>query len=105
MKRKKVYICAPYSGTLDEMIRNEHLAKNRCRAIYEAGYDPIAPQLYYPRFLDDSNPAERRDGLEAAKEWLRLCDEIWVYGDRITLGMSGEIKLAEQLGIPRRNIK
>ena len=35
---------------------------------------------------------------------LKLCDELWLCGDRISPGMAGEKELAERLGIPVRSV-
>ncbi len=104
MKRRIVYVCAPYGGTIDDQIRNTTATIRRCRLLYEQGCNPIAPQIYYPRFLDDNDPAERRDGLDAAKDWLKHCDVVYVYGDRITPGMCSEIEMAKKLGIPIKHV-
>ena len=100
MTRKKIYVCAPYRGTLEEMLHNRKLTIDRCAALYEQGYHPIAPQLYYPAFLDENNPQDRQFGLDAGLVWLAQCDAIFVYGSRITSGMRREIDYALDHGIP-----
>ena len=100
MKRKKIYVCAPYSGTLGDMLYNRKLTIERCRALYEQGCHPIAPQLFYPSFLDEFDPEQRQFGLDAGLEWLALCDEIYVYGSRTTAGMLREIDYALDHSIP-----
>lgn len=105
LKRKTVYVCAPFGGTIDDQIRNTTLTIRRCRQLYDQGCNPIAPQIYYPRFLDDNDPAERRDGLDAALDWLKHCDVVYVYGDRITPGMKAEIELAQKRGIPVKQVQ
>ena len=35
---------------------------------------------------------------------MKGCDEIWVFGDKITSGMSNEIEIAKFLNIPRWNV-
>ena len=100
MKRKKIYVCAPYSGTLEEMLRNRKLTIDRCYALYAQGYHPIAPQLFYPSFLDEYDPKQRQFGLDAGLEWLAMCDVIFVYGSRITDGMRREIDYALDNEIP-----
>ena len=105
MRRSIVYVCAPYRGTLDEMLRNRKLTIDRCRALYELGCHPIAPQLYYPTFLDEDNPQDRQFGLDAGLGWLLcMCDEVYVFGDRITEGMQREIDIATEHNIPIRMI-
>ena len=104
MSRKKIYVCAPYSGTLEEMLHNHKLTIDRCRALYELGCHPIAPQLHYPAFLDENDPEQRQFRLDAGLEWLSMCDEIFVYGSRTTAGMSREIDYALDHGIPARYV-
>ena len=82
------------------MIRNRELTIDRCRALYAQGFHPIAPQLYYPSFLDEFDDENRKFGLCAGLEWLAICDEMHVYGKKITNGMRGEIDYALENGIP-----
>jgi len=68
------------------------------------GVLPIAPHIYFTQFLDDSYPAERELGIRAGLELLRECDEVFVFGDRITAGMDREINVARSLGIAIRYV-
>lgn len=61
---------------------------------------PIAPHIYFTQFLDDDDPQERRLGLDMGLELLKLCSELWVFGNRLSEGMKGEIENAKRLGIP-----
>ena len=61
---------------------------------------PIAPHIYCPRFLLDTELTERRRGMAIGMELLEMCDEVRVYGDRISEGMQAEISRAKELGIP-----
>ena len=54
--------------------------------------------------LDDSDPEERQLGIDLGNRMLRLCDELWLCGDRISPGMAGEKEMAERLGIPVRSV-
>lgn len=36
------------------------------------------------------------------KEFLKICKEVWVFGERVSAGMADEIELANMLGIPIR---
>ena len=105
MKRKKIYVCAPFSGTPEQMKQNTIKTCSICRNLYEQGVEPVAPQLYYPRFLREEDQKERRDGLDAGLEWLEQCDEIWVFGDRVTEGMRAEVRFAEAHNIPIQFVK
>ena len=66
------------------------------------GVIPVAPHLLYPQFLEDSDPAERNLGLRAGLELLSRCEEMWVFGEEISPGMSREIQFAQERGIPIR---
>ena len=96
-----IYIASPYSG---DVVQNIGFAKQACQYCIEQGHTPLAPHLLYTQMLDDSNPAERETGLELGRHILERCDEMWVCGDRISLGMRAEIAEASRLGIPIRQI-
>lgn len=101
MKRKKIYICAPWRGeTETERLQNKAKTVGYWHDLYHIGYHPIAPQLLYGWLLNDNDPQERRDGLDAGLEELKRCDALWVFGERITEGMRGEINAAISAGIP-----
>jgi len=93
---KRVYICSPLRGDIEENILK---ACEYCREAYNAGLVSIAPHIYFTQFLDDDVPAERDFGLRAGLEALRLCDELWVYGEP-SEGMRAEIAKAESMGMP-----
>jgi len=94
-----VYICSPYTGDTE---RNTERAQGHARFAFSQGYYPCAPHLYFPQFLDDNDPVQRNLGLSYALEWLAKCEEIWVFGDKISEGMKGEIAEAQRLGIPAK---
>lgn len=96
-----VYVASPLSGEVEQ---NLQFARQACRYAIAQGAIPFAPHLLYTQMLDDSNPEERQLGIEMGNQMLRLCDELWLCGDRISPGMAGERKLAESLGIPVRSI-
>lgn len=98
---KTFYICSPYSGDKEEIIRNETYAKELTREILLQGNCAVTPHLYMTDCLDDFEETERRIGLRAAQHLLYKCDLVVVgakYG--ISKGMSEEVKLAKKLGIP-----
>lgn len=96
---KRVYICSPLGGTV---IRNMKRAEIYCRFAFESGYVPIAPHIYFPRFLDESNKDERAAGRRYGLEMMWQARQLWVFGENITDGMRAEIELARQLKIPIR---
>lgn len=104
--RKKVYICSPFRPisadpvlAANELIDNLKLAKDACTFATLRGCEPIAPHLYYPQFLNDSDDYERALGMELGIKALCSCDELWIISPRISSGMSTEIKTAKRLGI------
>ena len=58
---------------------------------------PVASHLLYPQILNDNDPNERGLGLLFGLALLRMCDEVWVFGNRITAGMREEIDKAERM--------
>jgi len=75
-------------------------ARQYCKFAVSRGRIPIAPHLYFPQFLSETN--ERGRVMSMNLELLRLCGEVWVFGERITEGMAAEIAHAERL---RKNIR
>lgn len=68
----------------------------------DSGYIPLAPHLYFPQFMDDGNRAERDLALFMDIVLLSRCDQLWVFGERISKGMSMEIEKAKRKGQPIR---
>ena len=91
-KPAKVYICSPFAGDTEA---NVEKALKYCRFAIDKGKLPIAPHCYFPRFMDDSNPAERELGMDFAIRLLYGCRELWVFGDKISEGMKREIAAAQ----------
>ena len=110
--RKKVFICSPFKGIGDtpearakDNERNLLLARQACRFAVVKGYTARAPHLYYPQFLDDESPDEREIGSLLGLLDLAECDELWIFGNRVSPGMVREIRYAEKKGIPIRMFK
>lgn len=82
-----IYVCSPLKGNIEANIDK---AKGYCRDIILQGNIPIAPHIYFTQFLDDTKEEERTIGMEAGIELLKLCDELWVYGEH-SYGMQKEI--------------
>ena len=64
----------------------------------------FCPNLLYPNILDEHNPRERQLGLDMGLAMLQNCDELWVFGDHISLGMMSEIEEAQRLSVPTRRV-
>ena len=93
--RPVVYICSPLSGNTTV---NQEAARRYCRYAVDAGYVPIAPHLFFPQFMDDADEHERNLALFMDIVLLTKCAELWVFGEKITSGMSIEIEKAKRKG-------
>lgn len=85
------YICSPYR---DNPRVNVMRARQYCKFAVSKGRIPIAPHLYFPQFMSEA--AEREKAMSMNLELLKLCDEVWVFGDKITEGMAMEIERARK---------
>lgn len=93
--RPLVYICSPFSGDISGNIER---TKKYSRYAVDSKAIPIAPHLLFPQFMDDD--AERELALFMDMVLLGKCEEIWVFGELVTEGMSAEIAKAK-----RKNMK
>ena len=91
--RRKVYVASKYAGNVDVNIA---AAVSYCRRVIDEGYMPVASHLLYPQILDDHDPNEREMGLMFGLALLRICDEVWVFGE-VSSGMAQEIEEAKRL--------
>src|SRR5699024_266995 len=86
----------------DQLASNINRAVMACKLLIRLGHLPLAPHLYFPRFLDDTIASEREDGIQMGLLWLKQADEVWVFGSEIAEGMSREIAEAKALNNPVR---
>lgn len=100
-RRRLVYICAPYKGA-DMREREQNVQNARMHAMYVLGKGcvPYAAHLAVCGFLDDDIPAERDAGIAVDAAVMALCDELWVFGDKISAGMKAEIAAFEKANKP-----
>ena len=102
-----VYVCSRYRAkTSDERLQNIELAKYACERVIQMGAIPIAPHLYFTRFLDDNVEFERDFGMEAGKKMMEMCSSFFVLtvDEEISEGMDEEIKyMTEILGLEGSN--
>lgn len=104
--RQLVFICSPYSDKdIVKQAVNIANAKEYCRIAYGRGYLPIAPHLFFPQFLNDNDPTERKIGIGLGKQLLLKCSKLWICGERITDGMNEEILFALNRNIPCERIR
>ena len=92
-----VYICSPLKGDIEG---NQRKADEYCAYAADCGVIPLAPHTIFTRYLDENIPEEREQGLKMGQELLKHCNEIWVMGNEISIGMQGEINLAKKLNLP-----
>lgn len=90
--RPLVYICSPYAGDVENNTARAR-AFSRFGVIKRA--IPIAPHLLFPQFMSEER--ERRLALFMGMVLLGKCDEVWVFGDRISEGMMAEIEKAKKM--------
>ena len=96
MKRPLAYITAAWYGGVSE---NAEMAAQYCRAVYEAGFSPICPNLYLPLFLNDAVPEEHKSGIDMGRDLLRRSHVLVVCGHTMTEAMKNDIAVAQRLGI------
>lgn len=90
--RPLVYVCSPYSGDVE---KNTARARAFCRFAVVKRAIPVAPHLLFPQFMSEEK--ERNLALFMGIILLGKCEEIWVFGDHISEGMTGEIAKAEKM--------
>ena len=95
-ERPFAYVCSPFRGDVE---KNTARAREYCRQVYEAGYTPLAPHLYFTQFLNDDYPKERVAGMEMGVALLPLCRVLVFCGSDITEGMKAEMQHAQRLGV------
>ena len=95
--RPLVYVASPFAGNTEYNISK---ARGYCRFAVAKGCIPIAPHLLYPQFMDDDDKEQRELGLFFALILLGKCDELWVFGERVSDGMAAEIAKAKKRGMP-----
>ena len=92
-----VYVASPFAG--DES-RNTENAIRYCRFAVDSGAIPLAPHIFLPHFMSEAT--ERDAAMFMNMVFLGKCEQLWVFGDRITNGMAAEIAKAKKRRIPIR---
>lgn len=96
---KIAYIAHPIAGNIE---RNLNLLKDIIWDINcsEPNTIPFAPYVADVISMDDNNPKDRAKGMKNNMHLLTICNEVRLYGNRISDGMALEIDRAISLGIP-----
>lgn len=92
-----VIIESPYAG---DVARNLAYARAAMLDCLNRGEAPWASHIIYPQVLDDTDPAQRAQGIEAGLAWGARADATVVYGNLITPGMRLGIERAHSVGRP-----
>ena len=87
-----VYVCSPYSGDIE---RNTANARMYSRFAVAKNTIPFSPHLLLPQYISEEH--ERGLAMFMNKVFLGKCDELWVFGNKITDGMEEEIELAGKM--------
>ena len=67
---------------------------------------PFVPYYSDVVSLNDGRPNERAMGMLNNREFFKrgIIDEVWLFGDHVSLGMATEIALARKFGIPVKSM-
>ena len=99
MPTQRIYICSALKGNVERNIRR---AEIYCRFAFDEGFVPVAPHIYYPRFLDNTDKDETAAGQRYGLEEMWRCEQLWVFG-AVNDDMRDAISLARELEIPVRH--
>lgn len=95
---RKVVIESPFAGDVE---RNVKYAKLCLADSLKRGEAPFLSHLLYTLVLDDNEPEQRKQGIEAGLEWGKEADLRAVYVDYgISEGMKLGIEAAKKLRQP-----
>lgn len=95
-ENKYIYVCSRLRGDIEGNIKK---AIKYCRYVYDnTSCIPIAPHIYFTRFMNDELASEREFAMKAGLEVIKYCDEVWVFiSDKLSVGMSEEVAYAKEL--------
>ena len=99
---KIVYIAHPVGGDVDKNVKKIKKIIRKIQ-ITEPDIIPFAPYLIGLMTLDDSDKTERTIGINNNREYFKregLIWQLWLYGNKISKGMTKEMILALDEGIP-----
>ena len=93
-----VYLESPYAG---EVERNEKYARRAMADSLARGESPFLSHLLYTQVLDDLNPEERKQGMNAGFDWAKKADVTVFYVDYgMSNGMVRGALIAQHDGRP-----
>jgi hypothetical protein len=94
-----VYVAHPIGG---DVANNVKSVLQLLKELHTETCTPVAPYLVCLQYLDDASPADRAKGIRANSHVFtrRFIDLLLLCGPKISTGMTGEVRLALQHGIP-----
>lgn len=98
---KIVYMCHPVKGeTPEHTAQNVQRAKRWVRWIYDNYEDIFVMAMWIVdcEVLDDHNPVHRAAGMMRNSVAVPLCEEAWLVGGTLSLGMFSEMEIAFKSG-------
>lgn len=98
---KIVYIAHPIGGNVKENLSDLRRIVRKVNLEYP-NVVPLVPYYADCVSLHDHIPEERERGIRNDKAIIEsgVIDEMWLTGERLSLGMSAEAKLAKKYSIP-----
>jgi hypothetical protein len=92
---KRIFVCSEFGG----LEVNVGLAMYYCLYVVRAGYNPFAPHVFYPWFLNEQG--EREVGIKCGLDWMSCSDEVWAFvrHGKLSGGMRQEILAAIKAGM------
>lgn len=98
---RAIYLCHPIAGDVEANVAEVERIYN---ALWKRGglQYPVAPYLLSLKngTDDDSDPHSRARGLQIDSDMVKRCDEVWLFGPKISSGMWQEVAVAMACGIP-----
>jgi hypothetical protein len=97
---RRVVVESPYAGDIAANLAYGRACIRDCLLREES---PVASHLLYTQegILDDLDPVERAQGINAGHAWMHAAHAVVVYTDRgISSGMKAGIAVAEFFGLP-----
>jgi len=95
--KKIIFVASPLKGNY---CKNIKAAKKYCQYVCEQGHIPYAPHLLFPQFLPEKKGKNRNIGMKMGLEMLKICDELWLFGDLLSEGMMIEFRVAKERSMP-----
>lgn len=99
-----IYVCAPLKtyinpgGEVIPLHYNIYRAYKYGQWVRGQGHRPFVPHAIAHKLLDDANPMDRLVGRAMSMSVVRLCDELWQFGNYVSEGMRAELEEAEDCG-------